>query len=99
MRFNQHRPHGISIDLPRETSAELISPDLGAQLRNVATINDRGEMAVVAFFPTGVIAVLLIRCDDRGGENEDCHSSANLNAYSERTSKQRLAGPLLIDTE
>jgi hypothetical protein len=60
MRFNQHHDAhaqaGFQLIRPRETSAELISPDLGAQLRNVATINDRGEMAVVAFFPTGVIA-------------------------------------------
>jgi probable HAF family extracellular repeat protein len=52
----------------------LISPKLGLQLRNVATINERGEMAVVAFFPNGDHRpVLLIPCTDRDQENEECN--------------------------
>ena len=51
----------------------LISPGLGIQLRNVATINDRGEMAAVAAFANGDRRpVILIPCDDHDDNAEDC---------------------------
>jgi probable HAF family extracellular repeat protein len=54
----------------------LISPSLGIQLRNVATINDRGEMAAVAFFPDGNHRpVLLIPCDEN--DRESCLDSSS----------------------
>ena len=57
----------------------LISPNLGIQLRNVATINDRGEMAAVAFFPDGSHRpVLLIPCGDQAEESEDCRDAVSL---------------------
>src|SRR5262249_12892983 len=58
----------------------MVSPNLGVQLRNVATINDLGEMAAVAFFPDGSHRpVLLVPCGVKSGENEDCQGSENLN--------------------
>jgi probable HAF family extracellular repeat protein len=55
----------------------LISPSLGIQLRVVATINDRGEMAAVASFPDGSHRpVLLIPCDDEHGDDEGCQGAA-----------------------
>jgi len=61
----------------------LISPSLGIQLRNVATINDRGEMAAVAFFPDGNHRpVLLIPCGAQQQDSEDCQDSAGLNTMS-----------------
>jgi probable HAF family extracellular repeat protein len=60
-------PGGPMVDLNT-----LISPDLGVQLRNVATINDRGEMAVVGWFPDETHRpVLLIPCGD-ARENDSC---------------------------
>jgi hypothetical protein len=57
----------------------LISPSLGIQLRNVATINERGEMAVVAFFPDGSHRpVLLIPCDDQSTDGEGRQDSISL---------------------
>jgi probable HAF family extracellular repeat protein len=56
-------PGGQMIDLNT-----LISPSLGIQLLNAATINDRGEMAVVADFADGSRRpVLLIPCDAQQG--------------------------------
>jgi probable HAF family extracellular repeat protein len=50
----------------------LISPGLGIQLRNIASINDRGEMAAIAAFANGERRpVILVPCDD-DGDNEDC---------------------------
>ena len=63
----------------------LISPSLGIQLLNAASINDRGEMAGIAFFPDGSHRpVLLIPCDARDGDGEDCQGSVNLSAFSPR---------------
>jgi probable HAF family extracellular repeat protein len=68
-------PGGPMLDLNT-----LVSPELGIQLRNVATINDRGEMAVVAFFPDGSHRpVLLIPCDGRA---DDCKDIVTLNSAS-----------------
>lgn len=48
----------------------LISPALGIQLRNIATINDRGEMAAVAALQNGARReVLLVPCND---DDADC---------------------------
>jgi len=58
----------------------LISPSLGIQLRNVTAINDRGEMTAVAWFDDGSHRqVLLVPCDARQRNGEDCQDSANLN--------------------
>jgi probable HAF family extracellular repeat protein len=68
-------PGGPMVDLNT-----LISPNLGVQLRNVATINDRGEMAAVAFFPNGDHRpVLLIPCDEQAGHVQDCQDTTSLN--------------------
>ncbi len=70
-------PGGQMIDLNT-----LISPSLGIQLRNVATINDRGEMAAVAVFPDGNHRpVLLIPCPAQQGDT-DCQDSISLNTTS-----------------
>ena len=50
----------------------LISPGLGIQLRNIAAINDRGEMAAIAAFANGDRRpILLVPCGDHD-EHEDC---------------------------
>jgi hypothetical protein len=68
-------PGGSMVDLNA-----LISPSLGIQLRNVATINDRGEMAAVAFFPDGSHGpVLLVPCD---AHVPDCQDTQGLNTGS-----------------
>jgi len=57
----------------------LISPSLALELRNVATINERGEMAVVAFFPDGSHRpVLLVPCDESSGKDDECAESQSL---------------------
>ena len=61
----------------------LISPTLGIQLLNAAAINDRGEMASVAFFPDGSHRpVLLIPCNAKEGNGGDCQDPASLSAFS-----------------
>jgi probable HAF family extracellular repeat protein len=68
-------PGGQMVDLNT-----LISPSLGIQLRNVTTINDRGEMTAVAWFEDGSHReVLLAGCDAQPRNGEDCQDSANLN--------------------
>ena len=68
-------PGGQMVDLNT-----LISPSLGIQLRNVTAINDRGEMTAVAWFDDGSHRqVLLVPCDARQRNGEDCQVSANLN--------------------
>lgn len=53
----------------------LISPRLGIQLRNVATINDRGEMAAVGAFANGERRpVILVPCDDHDDNVDDCQN-------------------------
>jgi probable HAF family extracellular repeat protein len=59
----------------------LISPGLGIQLRNIATINDRGEMAAVAAFANGDRRpVILVPCDDHDGNDADCRDEVPLNS-------------------
>ena len=71
-------PGGQMVDLNT-----LISPNRGLQLRNVAVINERGEMAVVAFFPNGDHRpVLLIPCSDLDQENEECKEIRSLGVPS-----------------
>jgi probable HAF family extracellular repeat protein len=83
-------PGGPMIDLNT-----LISPSLGIQLRNVATINEWGEMAVVAFFPDGSHRpVLLIPCDDRSTNSDDCQDSIN----PETTHIQQRSSTLSLST-
>ena len=54
----------------------LIPAKLGLRLRNVADINDRGEMAAFATRPNGDLrTVLLIPCDQAGGNDEDCEDA------------------------
>src|SRR5215472_6975576 len=54
----------------------LISPTLGLRLRNVATINNRGEMAAYATRPNGELrTVLLIPCDQADGNDQDCEDA------------------------
>jgi probable HAF family extracellular repeat protein len=70
----------------------LISPSLGLQLRNVAAINERGEMAVVAFFPNGDHRpVLLIPCTDLDQENEQCKDTSGSDAASASQASSPLA--------
>jgi probable HAF family extracellular repeat protein len=58
--------------LPMVDVNTLISPALGIQLRNIATINDRGEMAAVGAFANGDRRpVILVPCDDHDSE-QDC---------------------------
>lgn len=72
-------PGGPMVDLNT-----LIAPSLGLQLRNVAAINERGEMAVVAFFPNGDHRpVLLIPCTDLDRENEQCKDTSSSGAASD----------------
>jgi probable HAF family extracellular repeat protein len=75
-------PGGPMVDLNT-----LILPDLGVQLRNVATINDRGEMAVVGWFPDETHRpVLLIPCGDaRENDNSAQHQGASLNTLRAST--------------
>ena len=50
----------------------LISPDLGVQLRNIATINEHGEMAAVGVFDDGTHRpVLLVPCAKDQDQCED----------------------------
>jgi probable HAF family extracellular repeat protein len=50
----------------------LISPDLGIQLKNIAAINDRGEMAAIAAFANGDRRpVILVPCP-AGEDDEGC---------------------------
>jgi probable HAF family extracellular repeat protein len=78
-------PGGQMVDLN-----SLISPNLGIQLRNVATINDRGEMAAVAVFSDGSHRpVLLIPCNTKG---DDCQNTGTPNVPS---SPFVAAGPTL----
>jgi hypothetical protein len=70
----------------------LIAPSLGIQLLNAATINDRGEMAVVADFADGSRRpVLLIPCDAQQGDSEDCQDSTSLNTMSNMPVTERVA--------
>ena len=67
-------PGGPIIDLNT-----LISPDLGIQLRNAVAINDRGEIAAVAYFSDGNHRpVLLIPCDEPGTKSEGCPDTENV---------------------
>jgi len=67
-------PGGRMIDLNT-----LISPNLGIQLRNAVAINDRGEMAAVAYFSDGSHRpVLLIPCDEQGTKSEGCPDTENV---------------------
>jgi probable HAF family extracellular repeat protein len=60
----------------------LISPDLGIQLRNIASINDRGEMAAVAAFPNGDRRpVIVVPCGDP--ENADANCQDEVSPQSE----------------
>lgn len=69
-------PGGQMVDLNT-----LISPNLGLQLRNVAAINEGGEMAVVAVFSNGDHRpVLLIPCSDLDLDNEGCKDMSGLGA-------------------
>ena len=71
----------------------LISPSLGIQLRNVATINERGEMAAVAVFPDGSHRpVLLIPCDDQSTNADGCQDSISLD--SSHMLQRAFASPL-----
>jgi probable HAF family extracellular repeat protein len=68
-------PGGQMVDLNT-----LISPSLGIQLRNVAAINDRGEMAAVAFFSDGSHRpVLLVPC---ATQVDDCQDTGALKGAS-----------------
>jgi probable HAF family extracellular repeat protein len=68
-------PGGQMVDLNT-----LISPSLGIQLRNVATINDRGEMAAVAIFSEGSHRpVLLVPC---ATQVDDCQDTGALKTAS-----------------
>jgi probable HAF family extracellular repeat protein len=59
----------------------LISPGLGIQLRNIATINDRGEMAAVAAFANGDHRpVILVPCGKREDNDADCRDEVPLNS-------------------
>jgi probable HAF family extracellular repeat protein len=68
-------PGGQMIDLNT-----LISPSLDMELLNAATINDRGEMAVVADFGDGNRRpVQLTPCNTQQGHSDDCQDSIGLN--------------------
>ena len=55
----------------------FLPPDSNLHLRAGVTINDRGEIAVVALDPDGAHhAVLLIPCDDEPVGNEGCRGAA-----------------------
>lgn len=70
----------------------LISPALSLELRNVATINERGEMAVVAFFPDGSHRpVLLVPCDESSEIDEECTESQSLIQSSSTTAGSAVA--------
>lgn len=77
----------------------LISPALGLDLRNVATINERGEMAVVAFFPDGTHRpVLLIPCNESDCDkdpldSQDVQSAFPINAPRTNSTTARSTSP------
>ena len=57
----------------------LVDSSSGVQLRNVATINDRGQMAVVGWFPDGTHRpILLLPCEDQG--RNGCEDNPTLGA-------------------
>jgi hypothetical protein len=71
----------------------LISPGLGIQLRNIATINDRGEMAAVAAFANGDHRpVILVPCGNREDNDADCRHEVPLNSgiVQQKSSGSRL---------
>ena len=69
-------------DLSKQVNTQLqvaVQGYLNTKLRNVATINDRGEMVAVAFFPDGNHRpVLLVPCDEN--DPESCLDSSSLSA-------------------
>ncbi|HEV7512251.1 MAG TPA: hypothetical protein VGO27_11165, partial [Candidatus Acidoferrum sp.] len=74
--FDDHSLHAFIWEpgRPMVDLNTLISPELGLQLRNVATINERGEMPAIAVFRDGTHRpVLLISCDkNKVSINDDC---------------------------